>query len=216
MTGAQLNRLLAIEANHALYREDGLWYHNLKRFPGVLFDKSGYVLFITEDEYINNPNLQIKKDLHITGGIQVLPTYQKYSENQLLLIYGISLNMVVKKDKSEEVVRTLRKIDVILRNRATVAKLKRLYEFTCQICLGRLKLASNEYYIEIHHIIPLGRPHNGKDSLDNMICVCPNCHVLLDFKAIPLTKNGFKLLKHTISPTSMDFHNEQFFACAKM
>ena len=34
-----------------------------------------------------------------------------------------------------------------------------------------------------------GIPHNGPDKLENMICVCPNCHVLLDFGVIRLNQS---------------------------
>ena len=44
MTGKDLIKILDIEAKQALYREDGKWYHNLTKFPGVLFDKGGYFL----------------------------------------------------------------------------------------------------------------------------------------------------------------------------
>ena len=35
-------------------------------------------------------------------------------------------------------------------------------------------------HAEICHIKPLGRPHNGPDVPENILCLCPNCHVLLD------------------------------------
>jgi len=82
MNGNYLNKLLQLNAEHALYREDGKWYHNLKKFPGVLFDKHGYIVFKTKDEYIDHPELQIKKDLHIKGGIETLFGYINFSELQ--------------------------------------------------------------------------------------------------------------------------------------
>ena len=41
-------------------------------------------------------------------------------------------------------------------------------------------------YAEGAHIKPLGRPHNGPDSEDNVLCLCPNCHVLFDIGAITI------------------------------
>jgi putative restriction endonuclease len=35
-------------------------------------------------------------------------------------------------------------------------------------------------YAEACHIKPLGRPHNGPDTPENILCLCPNCHVLFD------------------------------------
>jgi putative restriction endonuclease len=35
-------------------------------------------------------------------------------------------------------------------------------------------------YAEAAHIRPLGAPHHGPDTPDNILCLCPNHHVLLD------------------------------------
>jgi putative restriction endonuclease len=35
-------------------------------------------------------------------------------------------------------------------------------------------------YAEAAHIRPLGDPHNGPDTEDNILCLCPNHHVLFD------------------------------------
>lgn len=203
MTGNYLNKLLSINAKHALYRKDGYWYHNLKKFPGVLFDENGYLFFADQESYVNNPSLQIKKDLHVLGGIESLPGYREFTDFERELINGIEPSSIKEKEV-EETVRVLREIEVVLRNRALVVQLKKLYNNTCQICGTQLSIAQGKFYSEIHHIISLGRPHNGKDMLSNMICVCPNHHVLLDLKAIPIE---LKIRKHEISQESIDFHN---------
>jgi hypothetical protein len=48
----------------------------------------------------------------------------------------------------------------------------RLYDFTCQICGTRLATPAGAY-AEICHIKPLGRPHNGPDVPENILCLCP-------------------------------------------
>jgi hypothetical protein len=35
-------------------------------------------------------------------------------------------------------------------------------------------------YAEAAHIRPLGAPHHGPDTPENILCLCPNHHVLLD------------------------------------
>jgi len=52
--------------------------------------------------------------------------------------------------------------------------------------LNRLQISAGEFYLEAHHLKPLGKRHNGPDMEKNLVCVCPNCHVLLDFNAIRL------------------------------
>ena len=44
-TGRRLNLEWGVNAKHALFSRTGETYDNLKRFPGALFDKDGYVFF---------------------------------------------------------------------------------------------------------------------------------------------------------------------------
>ncbi len=210
MTGNYFNKILSVNAKHALYREDGKWYHNLTRFPGVLFDKNGYIIFKKEEDYINNPKLQIKKDLHIINGIESLDNYSRFTEREKELIKGIAFGTEDKDDNEESTIRVIREIEIILRKKNLVDKIKKLYYNTCQLCETQVVIGENKYYSEVHHIIPLGKPHNGVDSLENMVCVCPNCHIELDFKAIPLNEDMLKQTRHTISSKSIEYHNSLY------
>ena len=53
--------------------------------------------------------------------------------------------------------------------------------------------------------------HNGKESLDNMICVCPSCHVQLDSNSILLEKMTLvdirHISRHDISDNYIAGHN---------
>jgi hypothetical protein len=79
-TGRRLNKFYRLGAAHALYREKGDWYHALLRFPGVLFDAEGCLIFQTEQDYKAcrdlkkgpNPN-----HIHAEGGIKTLPGYKR-------------------------------------------------------------------------------------------------------------------------------------------
>ena len=148
MTGSYLNKVLSINAKHALYREDGKWYHNLTGFPGVLFNKNGYVIFNNEEDYIKNPSLQIKKDLHITDGIKNLANYFKFTEREKELIEGIDLKGEDKDDNEESTIRVIREIEIILRKKNLVDKIKKLYNKTCQICETQVVIGENQYYSE--------------------------------------------------------------------
>jgi hypothetical protein len=53
ITGRMLNRELGLGAQHSLYHKDGYWYDELQKFPGVLFDRGGYVFFTTRAAYEN-------------------------------------------------------------------------------------------------------------------------------------------------------------------
>ena len=77
-------RTLCVEWNvkvqHALYREDGTWYHILRRFPGALFDARGYIMFGSEEEYRKCPGALFgveKNWMNVPAGISSLPKYHK-------------------------------------------------------------------------------------------------------------------------------------------
>ena len=58
------------------YIHDGRWYHPLKRFPGALFDRNGYILFETETDFRNCPHFSIGKDVSVPKpGISAVPGY---------------------------------------------------------------------------------------------------------------------------------------------
>ncbi len=81
ITGKKLNEKWGVNARHALYREDGRWYHILERFPGALFDAHGYVVFQTESEFRSCSYLMIGDEVNVKGesGISAIPGYVRTS-----------------------------------------------------------------------------------------------------------------------------------------
>lgn len=77
LTGRQLNKEWGVGARHALFHKDGTWYNNLEKFPGALFDPEGYILFKTEKDYLENPNVSVGKETNIPKGISSLSGYVK-------------------------------------------------------------------------------------------------------------------------------------------
>ena len=74
----------------------------------------------------------------------------------------------------------------IVRNTAVTQRVKEIHGQHCQVCGTRLETGAGPY-AEGAHIQPLGRPHNGPDELANVLCLCPNHHVLLDTGGIFIT-----------------------------
>jgi predicted restriction endonuclease len=104
----------------------------------------------------------------------------------------------------------MREINQINRNQRIASALKQLYDFKCQICHIAIMIDSNKYYIEVHHLKPLGIPHNGPDIIENMIVVCPNCHVKLDYKALELDLNNLIMKEpHKIQEQFVDYQNKK-------
>ncbi len=74
----------------------------------------------------------------------------------------------------------------IVRDTEQARAVKELYDYRCQVCGTRLEGPAGPY-AEAAHIRPLGIPHNGPDTSDNLLCLCPNHHVLFDLHAFSIS-----------------------------
>lgn len=120
--------------------------------------------------------------------------------------------------------RTPQTIQRIVRDTALARTVKRLYEYSCQFCTITLPTPVAPY-AEAAHVRPLGSPHDGRDALDNILCLCPNDHVLFDFGGITvrpetLTITGDRALegrplwvspRHQLDAGNFDYHREAIF-----
>ena len=106
----------------------------------------------------------------------------------------------------------------VIRDTRLSRELKRLYKFKCQVC-GVGLMGPGGPYAEAAHIRPLGRPHNGPDQYENLICLCPNHHYLFDVGAFGIQPDlrlvgidGFLKLhpKHRLDIDHLDYHREHF------
>ena len=107
----------------------------------------------------------------------------------------------------------------VIRNSAVANFVKSLYEHRCQIS-GVILETPTGRYAEGCHIKAVGRPHNGPDTVNNVLCLSPNMHVLFDKGAIAIS-DDFTLLgiagvlevhpKHEISIEFLRYHREHFF-----
>jgi putative restriction endonuclease len=73
----------------------------------------------------------------------------------------------------------------IVRDTPQARRIKDLYDYRCQMCGTHLEGLSGPY-AEAAHIRPLGAPHHGPDTPDNILCLCPNHHVLFDHGGVSI------------------------------
>lgn len=73
----------------------------------------------------------------------------------------------------------------IVRDTEQARRIKALYDHGCQICGIRLMGLAGPY-AEAAHIRPLGAPHDGPDIPENILCLCPNHHVLFDHGGVAI------------------------------
>jgi putative restriction endonuclease len=107
----------------------------------------------------------------------------------------------------------------IIRDTAVSEATKAIHNYTCQTCSTRLERPGGAY-AEGAHIQPLGRPHNGPDTSDNILCLCPNCHVLFDGWAFSIADDGSLMgqlqgkitehRKHQINRKYLAYHREHY------
>jgi len=77
----------------------------------------------------------------------------------------------------------------VIRDTLATERVKRKHDHVCQTCSTRIERLGGAY-AEGVHIKPLGRPHNGPDKPDNILCLCPNCRVLFDSWAFTIDDDG--------------------------
>lgn len=77
LTGGALNRRYHLNAAHALYHCDGTWYEKLRRFPGILCDPRGYLMYASESQFLSDTNLAIGTKVNVRSpfGIKSHPRY---------------------------------------------------------------------------------------------------------------------------------------------
>lgn len=109
-------------------------------------------------------------------------------------------------------------IQRIVRNTELALYVKELYEYQCQVCRTQVFTSAGPY-AEAAHIQPLGRPHDGPDTLTNLLCLCPNHHVMFDFGGfgiaddlalVGLDGKLFQKTNHRLDPQFLAYHRDHF------
>ncbi|WP_449349956.1 YDG/SRA domain-containing protein [Streptomyces shaanxiensis] len=88
-------------------------------------------------------------------------------------------------DGNEAPERVTSTVQRIVRSSTVKRQVKAWHDNRCQICDLRIEVPGGSYS-EGAHIQALGSPHNGPDTPGNVLCLCPNCHVMLDAGSIVL------------------------------
>lgn len=107
----------------------------------------------------------------------------------------------------------------LVRDTTVTRQVKALHGYRCQVCGERLATPGG-FYAEAAHIRPLGAPHHGPDTLDNVLCLCPNHHALFDFGSFGIAAN-YALLglpgqlrtqaNHPPDPVQLAYHRQHIY-----
>jgi putative restriction endonuclease len=84
-----------------------------------------------------------------------------------------------KKYGSENPKRATQTVQRVIRDSKLGRQLKKLYDYKCQVCDLQIETEAG-FYAEAAHIKPVGSPHDGPDLIENLLCLCPNHHLMFD------------------------------------
>lgn len=128
-------------------------------------------------------------------------------------------NILSESSEEYKTKRVNTNIQRIVRNTNLSNRIKQLYNYKCQVCNIELQTSSG-LYAEAAHIKPLGSPHNGPDTIENLICLCPNHHVMFDYGGFSILTN-FDLIgisgkltinkNHSLNIEFLRYHFEHFY-----
>jgi len=110
----------------------------------------------------------------------------------------------------------------IIRDSKASRFIKEIYDYHCQVCNIKISLPLGIAYAEGAHIKPLGRPHEGPDVIENLLCLCPNHHVMFDNYVFSINPTDHTLMgiegslnvnpAHNITSEYLEYHNRLFLA----
>ena len=138
------------------------YYYRLAQ--NVAYDKAIPVMEDEVFETLKKQIIQVANKYNMNDEILAMQHIEQI--NELPSIYNIE----VSTDKHDKVVSQYdrnQRISTVVKNRANGH---------CECCHQEAPFIkeNGEPYLEEHHLIPLSE--GGKDSLDNVCAICPNCH----------------------------------------
>ena len=172
-----------------------------KNKKGMLFDKKGLKVFFSKGNFVEEDERFSREQVRAFA-------------NLIGVQHSVETQTPIAKDYGEpaEPKRILCMTYRILRDTAIARDVKLLHDYECQICGDTILLSNGKRYAESHHIKPLSLKHNGPDVMANIICVCPNHHVQLDYGVIKLEKSCLSSnQEHIISDEYINYHNTQIY-----
>lgn len=87
--------------------------------------------------------------------------------------------------------------EVYKRDNQTIARIKYLRDFKCQICGTSIQKRNGQLYIEAAHIDP--KRLKGKENLENIILLCPNHHKEFDLGDLEILNRSDKALEFKLN-----------------
>lgn len=131
------------------------------------------------------------------------------------------LKKLVSESSTDYETTTKRKLfstNRIVRDYLLAKTVKIWHKYQCQVCNLAIQTSAG-LYAEAAHIQPLGSPHNGPDIDGNLLCLCPNHHVMFDNGGFSIA-DDLSLIgipgtlritgKHNVDTKFIKYHREHY------
>lgn len=188
-------------------------YHDLTT-PVNKLDFASELADLSKRDYAINPNGSAKQGYFLQfdeAGLRVILKHLREPVPEWLLA-ALGESPVSEVDTVTLPTRKEVLLQQLQRDQRIVREIKDLYENVCMLCGRIIMLPDGNRYSEVHHIRPLGGLEQGTDTTNNLICVCPTCHVELDYGCREIDPMHFAVpLRHTLSQGNINYHNERIF-----
>ncbi|SET62029.1 HNH endonuclease [Thorsellia anophelis] len=139
---------------------------------------------------LNNERKKYDKGFrHLSYSTQLLPDFFNYLEE-------CYFDEVMQQENIPTAIEGKRRLVenyVLSRNPKLVEEAKIRDIYTCQAC-GYHKSINGIFIIDCHHITPLFLTGERETKIDDLVCLCPNCHRIAHSKMPPLNLDEIKNL----------------------
>lgn len=123
---------------------------------------------------------------------------------------------IILKQKREDIIHELKNVtpqspDMVAfqgkqykRDNKTIAQLKFIRGFKCQICNTGILTKKKTLYVEAAHI--KAKRHSGSETLDNILILCPNHHKEFDFGEKRIIEHTKEIFRFDLNGNSYDLN----------
>lgn len=178
------------------------WVGTIKENRIRLTAKSKYTKSLSVGEYYNAftflDDIDEQEEIVTSDDVPILAD-EELQLNDLQYLIS-KFNALYEKVKPQKRISVSERV---ARPNAITDYLKRIQNYTCQICgVTGFKQRNGSLFIETHHIIALHEMVAGTHCSDNIIVVCPTCHRKLHYANVvysPLSKRKIRVLINDVT-----------------
>lgn len=183
-------------------------YKLVKKYQDNLISDYSILMNYYEADALNHFLLAVYQGQELISDYLQIETFENdLEQHEIERNDGTALTEVDKKDLYNKIIDcendNSEKITVngkaYKRHNYLMIQIKKYYDYKCQFCSKQIIKANGGYYIEACHI--KAKAAGGKDNLNNILILCPNCHKLLDYgKRVEekRTKNNYSVILNGI------------------